>query len=244
MKYEVVASVRCSGAVTAVIARIPVMNTSPCPAPARTEETMSTGSEPARSAATRAPMLTIIVTVPPMMSGRSLSARKISCALAEAPKRRNTTVPVTAVEVTCRVWPMKLGAIAEYSPHTANPVIAPGEAARNIRFAEAGIPGSCSRRAPRLPRAGPPRPVADEQQRGPGDDEHDRVDEERREEGAGGEAGEQPGGQDAQPQPAHVCCRRERSGQALAAGRGVLEHGDGGRGRENPGGESGQDAPG
>ena len=47
---------------------------------------------------------------------------------------------------------MKLGAIAEYSPHTAKPVIAPGEAARNMRFAEAGIPGSCNRTAVAPPR--------------------------------------------------------------------------------------------
>ena len=47
---------------------------------------------------------------------------------------------------------MKLGAIAEYRPHTAKPVIAPGEAAANMRFAEAGIRGSCNRTAVAPPR--------------------------------------------------------------------------------------------
>ena len=79
------------------------MNTSPCPAPANAAEAMSIGRDPAMSAKTRAPMLTIMVTVPPTMSRRSLNPLSSTCAVAEAPKRRNTTAPVTAVDVTCRV---------------------------------------------------------------------------------------------------------------------------------------------
>src|SRR5699024_10851431 len=69
--------------------------------------------------------------------------RKSSCAVAEAPKRRKTTLPVTAVEVRCRDCPMKLGATAEYRPQIAKPVTAPGEAAKKMLLDSGGIPGSC-----------------------------------------------------------------------------------------------------
>ena len=97
-------------------------------------------------------MLTIIVSVPPMMSFRSVCPRKSSCAVAEAPKRRKTTLPVTAVEVRCRDCPMKLGATAEYRPQIAKPVTAPGEAAKKMLLDSGGIPGSCRRTAAGLPR--------------------------------------------------------------------------------------------